>query len=101
MAADADRGAGRLEEFRRAYRASEEEGRRVLGGTAQDGAVRDRLRQLPPEVLAVARRVQENLLREIEAECPRGTVRRGPPAGVIRAGAACSPGDYMWRTLGR
>ena len=91
----------RFEEFGRAYQASVEAGRRLLCGSDGTTEPQDRLRRLPPQVLAIARRVQAELLREIESECPRVKGHLGPSAAGVQPGRAFSPDDFVWRTLGR
>ncbi len=90
--------AARLEEFRGAYLASQEAGRRLEGQAGRSGRATDRLR-LPPAVQAAGRRVHAELLQAIEADCPRPRVAvRGGPAG---AGELLSPDNFVWRTMGR
>jgi hypothetical protein len=90
--------AGRMAEFRAAYRVSMEAGRRLTEPVARSGRASDRL-QLPLAARATARRVQTELLREIEADCPRPRVPvRGASAGT---GEQLSPDNFVWRTMGR
>jgi len=90
--------AARMEEFRAAYRVSMEAGRRLTEPVGRSVRAEDRL-QPPLVVRAAARRVQAELLREIDADCPRPRVPvRGAAAGT---GEQLSPDNFVWRTMGR
>jgi hypothetical protein len=90
--------AARMEEFRAAYRVSMEAGGRLTEPVGRSGRSAERL-QPPREVRAAARRVQAELLRGIEADCPRPRVPvRGAAAGT---GEQLSPDNFVWRTMGR
>jgi hypothetical protein len=90
--------AARMEEFRAAYRVSVEAGRRLTEPGEQRGRAEDRP-QLSLAVRTAARRVQAELMREIEVDCPRPRVPvRGASAG---AGEQLSPDNFVWRTMGR
>ncbi len=90
--------AARMEEFRMAYRVSVEAGRRLTEAVERSGRAENRP-QPPLGARAAGRRVQADLVREIEADCPRLRVPvRGAAAG---SEGQLSPENFVWRTMGR